>query len=34
MSKVAHGQLTAAFHTVSGDTAVKEAGQDPFANPA
>jgi hypothetical protein len=34
MSKVAHGQLTAAFHTVSGDTAVKEAGEDPFANPA
>jgi hypothetical protein len=31
MSKVAHGQLSAAFHTVSGDTAVKEAGQDPLA---
>ena len=33
LSKVAHGQLSAVFHTVSGDTAVKEAGQDPFGNP-
>ncbi len=31
LSKVAHGQLSAVFHTVSGDTAVKEAGQDPLA---
>ena len=33
LSKVAHGQLSAVFHTVSGDTAVQQAGQDPFGNP-